>query len=120
MIQANEARFSNWFFHTNCICNPYMQLDFQLMRNEITHDGKCYPELEGIPLTPEILEKCGKRMEPPNEDFYFVGKYTIKVKINNIAFIIAPAIYIDIEYLHQLQNLYHALTGEELTISINQ
>ena len=76
--------------------------------------------LFGIHLTPEILEKCGwvwneecKSFEGKdvrmNLEFreanssYTMFNYILRAKIADKIF-----------YLHQLQNLYYALTGEEL------
>lgn len=77
-----------------------------------------------IPLAPEWLEKFG---------FYcpFVGVYEIITrrmdmifriyKVSGDLFIIGnyESSASPIQYVHQLQNLYFALTGEELTI-VNQ
>lgn len=67
-------------------------------------------------LTPEILQKCGLLNEvlpgifPDIEYFsvndgslYFNGEYTAT----------------DLKYLHQLQNIYFALSGSELEISFD-
>lgn len=77
-----------------------------------------------IPLTPEILEKCGFECE-------YVSKYAIKYTHLNHAEIgynwtklsgwfarYYGPILIHIKYLHQLQNLYWCLCGEELEINI--
>ena len=82
-------------------------------------------ELDPIPLTEEWLIKFGfnldegvgvwfgpKYAEPA---YYFTlwasyGKHPVRFTRNN------PSDTIDILYVHQLQNLYFALTGEELTI----
>lgn len=87
-----------------------------------------------IPLIPEILEKCGfvksKSDKDDNEDHYVYGNQVA----NNFS------LYFDTDHweiaqewndsrvyfyfwnhikrLHQLQNLYFALTGEELNIEL--
>ena len=74
-----------------------------------------------IPLTEEILLKCG--FEKHSVTGWFMGKgrtITIDLKIG--------LIYINgnivsknknlFRYLHQLQNLYFALTNEELTVNL--
>lgn len=83
-------------------------------------------ELDGIspiPLTPEILEKAG---------FVTIGRYAIGVGGYNVFAkgrieLLQPnegdpyilAFYeAKITHLHQLQNLYFALTGQELTINL--
>lgn len=62
---------------------------------------------EGIPLTPEILEKCG---------FVQTSAATFGNGIIGIYFGEGEYFYNHGKgkYLHQLQNLYFALTGEEL------
>ena len=74
-------------------------------------------DLKRIPLTPEWLERCGFK-EGTNylfskhlklgihTDYTYIGTIT-----STSAAYVAPA-----QYVHQLQHLYFALTGEELTI----
>ncbi len=77
-----------------------------------------------IPLTPEILEACGFKKNF-GTDWYRRNKMAIMfldpepdVPLNtafeyfNTSFPWTPI------YLHQLQNLIHALTGEELTVNL--
>ena len=82
------------------------------------------PSLKPIPLTGEWLVKLGF------EQMYFLGakiRYFIKgnlmystidrhveYKNGSINFIIRKC-----EYVHDLQNLYQAMTGEELTLKTN-
>lgn len=80
----------------------------------VCHIDKCKP----IELTEELLLKCGfeKRLSNYEEaechDYYLDGfKY-----ISNSCSWYLHNCTIKIEYVHQLQNLYFALTGEELTI----
>ena len=107
-MEANEVRLGNRLILSDgsnefpITVEPH---DFQQML-----DGdRLY---EPIPLTPEILEKCG--LNSPlavlshNRDFVITGT---EYDYNGV--------YIGkIEYLHQLQNLYFALTGQELTVNL--
>jgi hypothetical protein len=85
-------------------------------------------EAEGIPLTEEILLKCGfegiketylySRREDKGEDgdicvFGEDGKYSLYIFAADDSY---SYIGIDITSVHQLQNLYFALTGKELEI----
>ena len=84
-------------------------------------------ELDGIspiPLTPEILEKAGFRQMLTDgwyvlrPDLCFNGwangfKYYFPYNYLNMM-----GADIRVYYLHQLQNLYFALTGQELTINL--
>lgn len=98
----------------------------------ITIDGKHWDvvDIEPIPLTPEILEKCGfKRKEkssdigPTPEDTYRAqGMPIFNYYYWNLdGFSLSDDFYhgtVKVTCLHQLQNLYFALTGKELTISL--
>lgn len=78
-------------------------------------DFNCgYNDLRPIPLTPEILGNCGFR----KDGLTYKSKITLKQFFgeNGKHFLFGyENANIDIFYLHQLQNLYFALTGEELT-----
>lgn len=83
---------------------------FMAQTNKCTYDP--------IPITPEWLERLGfEKMPPKNhwEEYWDKGilrLYITDGKISPIAVIHSKKP----KYVHQLQNLYHALTGEELTI----
>lgn len=94
------------------------------------------PECNPIPLTPEWLERCGfLQMEykyydgSTAEAFVQKGKrYIIRsMDFKDVSPYYAMAYFpyaqsqnsipSELRYVHQLQNLYFALTGEELTIN---
>ncbi len=66
-----------------------------------------------IPLTEEILLKCGFKKNtnytPCGKAIFYKNGYIIYCGVT---------IEIEIKYLHQLQNLYYCLTGEELKVKI--
>lgn len=103
MIPVQELRFGNWVLPFDGSKEPE-QISFGKFRSI---EGGAN-NLQPIPLTPEILEKCGLLEGgkfAPNEYFslqdgclYLEQEYTC----------------VDIKYLHQLQNVFFALTGEEL------
>lgn len=66
-----------------------------------------------IPLTPEWLERFG--FTNPNIDWIY-EKYPIKVNVGNRNEVSVHHKACRCEYIHQLQNLYFALTGTELTL----
>lgn len=87
--------------------------------------------LEPIPLTPQIIEKCGFEEHVDNScrrwgyKLLILSKYTINT--TPIYFMIYkngtfdPSVFnrfIPIVYLHQLQNIYHDLTGRELPVDM--
>jgi hypothetical protein len=97
---------------------------------EYTLEEVAFPAIEPIPLTPELLEKCGfvrsqdedensltlvngrktfKWVEGNDDDYFLIYQTDCGLDYNT-AF--------ELEHLHQLQNLYYALTGEELEINL--
>lgn len=133
MINANELRIGNWVsVHGNT------QKITLISAGEIRTDWG-YPEnifeetyIDPIPLTTEILEKAGFESgghynqlwlylpdrtislvyRRDNKSISFVNDdsdnfpYVSRVELNHI------------QFLHQVQNLYFALTGEELPINL--
>ena len=78
-----------------------------------------YNRLEPIPITPEWLERLGFKSDQFFDDtrpIFYLGDFYIDwdtLQPQDCGFDIAK---IKIKYIHQLQNLYHALTGQELTV----
>jgi len=74
--------------------------------------GKYYSShFNPIPLTPEILEKCGFVSNPYQDRYEFGDIHVEYCGFRDICWVNGKP---HIEYLHQLQNLYFALTNEEL------
>ena len=82
--------------------------------------------IEGIPLTADILERAGfvnktiytqvgGGWTAPQHAFFFEDGDGYWPKTEDAGRIISC---IELKYLHQLQNLYFALCGEELTINL--
>jgi len=89
---------------------------FNLLSNDVEIDEiiKSY-----IPLTEEILLKCGFRMDGDvfDDDTRFTVWRNAKTFDGFIADW-ADKVICEVKYLHQLQNLYFALTQTELTINL--
>lgn len=143
MIAANELRIGNWVFDRG---GKKWQIDCWESPNKVAAKSPCIGELFGkpmyghpfteeieyllpIPLTPEILDKCGfelrKRMSdrwaflegyydyiPSQIVFKFSQDGLVVYTYDEQFEIIKEFTYL--RYIHQLQNLYFALTGEEL------
>lgn len=120
MIDKKDLRIGNWVdIFTDLNMAGKKSVRTGAIRDGAELDKK---EFEGIPLTPEILEKCG-----------FIKSETNEFYVNNALWLeatpLVTPIYCDgtgfkryigrhIKYVHQLQNLYYALTGEELEITL--
>lgn len=118
-MKANEFRIGNWVKYriydemdTPKEYDAYSKIEAEdlLHLQQNPEDADYKP----IPITPEILEKCGfKKFESGN--FYHP----------KTMFELTPKFWLEgseravkAGYLHQLQNLYFALTGEELEVKL--
>lgn len=121
MIKANELRLGN-YFQTNIIQQVGIEhLEF-LLNDKLNHSV-----MKPIPLTEEWLVKLGFKSDYNqkwSKNYTPLGEYFIQSIYFNDGKL-ATEIYDDwgsfyhigskIKHVHQLQNLYFALTGEELT-----
>jgi hypothetical protein len=120
MIQANELRIGNWFYVP---AGGHKQIsDFEIMNFAATN-----PSAAQIPLTPEILEKCGFEAPDyrfPNHSFYSLQNWLeVSGEVRQSIWLLYAnddeyRTGTEFQYLHQLQNLYFALTGNELTVNL--
>jgi hypothetical protein len=115
-MKANELRVGNWVNDENGVIpyqiRPQDFLPLSLPENE----GKANP----ITLTPEILLKAG--FDKMDLGIFESNKYDIYLyyskEANGFLFKSRPDGGIILKHLHQLQNLYFALTGKELKIEL--
>lgn len=115
MIPQNELRVNNWYR-----CKIYNGKNDVIM--QFTPQEYKYAHLfEAIPLTPEILEKAGfpivngLRWNEQHAIMLWWGEespHYYSFKYNYLAE------SVKIRTLHQLQNLYFVLTGQELPITL--
>lgn len=121
MIQANELRIGNWISYDNNDVQvfelPYL-IDIDEGKEDYLVNSVWLNEHEPIPLTPELLERCGFRklsnewvIQGPEYLEYFEMRYDKFYYTGGEGVCFGKGC----EYLHQLQNLYFALTGTELT-----
>lgn len=124
-MKSQELRIGNWVFYSRDE-NPkdtgywHRKIDWS--------DLKDTTYLHPIPLTEDWLVRFGFEITtivaPGIEKWnqWYNGTFNLhsgvthnKVK-NDFVFVSGVTIRLAIKYVHQLQNLYFALTGEELTI----
>ena len=122
MITANELRIGNlvkWREHILSIKSidyesVYVELNEELrILYETKHLYLPITEIEPVPLTEERLLKFGFEKD--------VTEYNTCWFLNHVYIWFVDGEYINeldlpIKYVHQLQNLYFALKGEELTL----
>jgi len=120
MIKANELRIGNLVHNA---LNAVVKVE-AIGYNIINPGAEFSPEmkyLKGIPLTPEILEKAGftYRYLSPKQHYFENGMVSINTyKTKDSFYYESQLCDVSIDYVHQLQNLYYALCGSELTINI--
>lgn len=108
-MKANELRLGNWvkweaiYFRMVSISEEMPVLS----TIEFSTDKIEWNEIEPIPITEEWLVGFGLKITDSNiiKDGYILSK------INGRNF------RLNLKYVHQLQNLYFALTGKELTLN---
>ena len=129
MIQPQELRIGNYFINHKWRWEQVISIEDN---NSMSVNGLSKEMINPIPITPEILERCGfEKCE--SDDVEERGIYAIQVDNNHSLYFDPtedPKWYISLqwnnnhyknsfwaqpEYLHQLQNLIHSLTNQELT-----
>lgn len=123
MIQQNELRIGNLI--DDGYGNPLTVTSINERMVCSDNWGFEYESAEPILLTPDILLKCGFAETINNRDSGYkqIGKnigghdFMFTIECNHQPEFYFDMVGVDIIYLHQLQNLYHALTFEELEIT---
>lgn len=122
LMKANELRIGNLVFH------PIVDTVFEISREDFAyHRGLSNVEhYRPIPLTEEWLLKFGfdtKKLNPHIYDIEARGEFfSINKRINKDSFEVSFYTYYEdvnfenFKYVHQLQNLYFALTNTELEV----
>lgn len=124
MINVNELRIGNLVFidytesyYARVLELPDLRVEKSKNDKPLVSNSIVYP----IPLAPEWLERCGYLKDSIDGKYYKQGS-----GLPPIYFIYNGYYYMDglplngnkIKHLHQLQNLYFALTGEELNVKL--
>ena len=110
-MDEKELRIGNWV--------EYPLIGFKKIRAGEDIDDISDNAGMPIPLSPEILEKAG--FEKDSVGYFNNGIYCMKFNNNTCKWSFGEwymGQFCEIKYLHQLQNLYFALTGEELNINL--
>lgn len=140
MIQANEIRIGNWVSFSPTIKKN--TITSRMVQVKEIYQGSCATDDSGLPLVlfynseslkaahlnRGILDKCafGSTFSSDPQERNASKKYDFKSFAihqpnENENYFIAEIIgdVFELKSVHQLQNLYFALTGEELQISFN-
>jgi hypothetical protein len=137
-MKTNELRIGNWVIGIQCDRSEVeQQVDVINMMGDFavtTHGwSELKPiELKPIPLTEEWMLKCGYKYDGYKYEYYdgqeekrvFESENGLGDFVEIDGFFLPMPYYFGqafgenfkLKHVHQLQNLYFALTGEELTI----
>lgn len=133
MIQPQELRTGNWVshIHNRTVAVKGIHPSGHYVFIHCLKEGadkyawREVSEFEYIPLTEEILLKCGFEKKAGKTSIFELGIIRIWLgsKGVGIAYLITKdnsALYIpnQVQHLHQLQNLLFTLTGRELDIKL--
>jgi hypothetical protein len=113
-MKINELRVGNYIYY----CDEIYKVDLRCIYNHM--DDEQDDAYQPIPLTEELFVKCGFELKDNNYTIKIDGWLSIGIdKDDNSVLLgdsfesgVAPSL--NILYLHQLQNLYYALTNDEL------
>lgn len=101
------------------ICHPHE--DFMYWSG--LDEEELMNRVDGIPLSEKWLKELGFEETAENSEMYFMDDFSnfrniIRIKkhptLNGFMFVARDFILCTLEHVHQLQNLYHALTANEL------
>lgn len=116
-MRAEELRIGNWVYmgsdYGDEQVTAYQIYNFNMTRNQT---ADYYREWQPIPLTEEWLKRFGFKVINALHDgtSVFQRADSKTLYLHNSGCWISGASHVSCKYVHQLQNLYFALTGEEL------
>ncbi len=127
-IKPSDLRLGNWVMYDNRYFQISMIADVfpELNTTEFGIGVVDYNNISAIPLSEEVLLRSGFHKCEKHENFYQIilndwtkiyvafheKQYAVELSISKHSF--CPKV----NYLHQLQNLYYTLTGEEMEVSL--
>jgi hypothetical protein len=111
-MKANEIRIGNLVEATNDdVVFPYV-----ITAQEIVFYHSDPKRFNPIPLGKEWFDKIKWELEK-GEFYYFLDNNYFSINTSGQVYYMGDYTAVNVEYLHDLQNLYFAITGEELTFS---
>lgn len=120
-MKANELRIGNLLNRQDYICKVVSIDEEGCITEPLDYKGSenfVEQKLEPIPLTEEWLLKFGLKTSIYDSKRFLILGVDIYIFDNN-KIIFNPSssdLYLELKYVHQLQNLFFAFKGEELTI----
>jgi len=114
-MDAKELMIGNWVFGGPGTEKKQFKVTRDFLYELIGTGNDDY--YDPIPITPEILKRAG--FEKDGDDYAFDGDGLRITDENGHYYCNGGYPYdVELEFVHQLQNLYFALTGDELEINL--
>jgi hypothetical protein len=126
-MKPTELRIGNYILAH--LTQGIVIVDWMVLRHmeQGNYQNVYFPDVlvyEPIPLTEEWLVKFGGEKSTwgsrQRDAYYFKDTHFITIDNSCFVFRLANTAVANIYYVHQLQNLYYALTGEELVTSTKE
>ena len=134
MIDPQSLRIGNWLLYSRNGTEQFLRVinissfSFTCEDSDIFEADKDLDCFTPIPLTPVLMEKCGFEMRVHTwkngttaMDCYWLGSFYVRYEplgsYIGVEKIDGSAVFLKTVFtVHQLQNIYYALTGEELKV----
>jgi hypothetical protein len=134
MIQVNELRIGNYYMfadYDSIVYRAVKEIKYNQFGLQSDYDGVNFEICRPIPITEEWLIKLGFKKDNSEDDYIIehpkdIVKYVLTENVLGIGLWILGVDQFydkdykyfswDIKFVHQLQNLYFALTQKELTL----
>jgi len=115
-MKIEDLRIGNWILGTNSERKSELK-PFQVYAETFSDIESTYGIFEPIPLSEDILLKCGFEKHKHDIRYYQYGSLKLKVNEKGFKFQYGESISY-YHYLHQIQNLYFILNNSELKINL--
>lgn len=116
-LTANELRLGNFIRYNEVFEGVFMEPnEGQLTADDMVFifESDLLETAEPIPLTAEWLERAGFEREAETVWRHKNSQHVYETTINEYVYRVPGTSLTIIKYVHQLQNLYFALTNQEL------
>ena len=123
MIDAKELRIGNYILSDESSVEVSSYCEFNGIETTANFEGNCNSKITPIELTHEILLKCGfeKNYRIDSGEYnecFSIFSFALMVRHNSF-FVDWIGGNTEVKYLHQLQNIFYCLCGEELEINLH-
>lgn len=118
VLNAKDFRLGNKLYYSKKIVD--VNVNALIALNSTLRFGEGFNLYQPIPLTEEILLKCGfiKEKEENKQFYQCYNKGNFQIHEDKGNFYYTAQWWVKLKHLHSIQNLFFALTGEELEINL--